>query len=147
MTQVSKIPLRKEIEKRMYDVFLDSIAMVHTRSQVQKLLMDWLSPTEKVMLAKRLSIALLLTKQYNQRQIAKLLHVGLETVNKVNKVLTHGDGGYMMVLSVFLKQEKQEAFWEKIDDARADIFPPRHRDWSKWRKERWENKMRGKKPY
>lgn len=147
MTQVSKIPLRKEIEKRMYEVFLDSVAIVQTRTQVQQLLTDWLSPTEKIMLAKRLSIALLLTKQYKQRQIAKLLHVGLETVNKVSRVIAQGGGGYEMVVSVFLKQEKQEAFWEKIDDALADMFPPRHRDWSRWHKERFEEKLLNKKSY
>ena len=48
MTQVSKKPLRKEIEKRMYEVFLGSVAMVQTQPQVEKLLSDWLSSSEKI---------------------------------------------------------------------------------------------------
>lgn len=147
MTQVSKIPLRKEIEKRMFDIFLDSIATVRTKRQAENFLSDWLSPTERIMLAKRLSVALLLTKQYDQRSIAKLLRVGLETVNKVNKVLNHGSGGYGMIVGTFLREEKSNVFWEKIDDALANLFPPRHRDWGMWRKERWEQKLQNNKPY
>ncbi len=147
MTQVSKIPLRKEIENRMFEIFLDSVAIVNSRSQVERLLKDWLSPTEEIMLAKRLSIALLLPKKYDQRAIAKLLCVGLETVSKVNRALQSGRGGYEMVASVFIKQEKSNEFWQKIDDTLADLFPPHHRNWSKRRRERWEEKMRSQKPY
>lgn len=147
MTQVSKIPLRKEIEKRMLEIFLDSMVLIQTKQQAEKLLKDWLSPTEEVMLAKRLSIALLLEKQYDQRSISKLLHVGLETVSKVSRSLRSGKGGYTLVVDKFIQQEKSDVFWEKIDDVLADLLPPRHRNWSRWRKERWEEKMRDKKPY
>ena len=147
MTQISKYPVNKEIEKRIMEVFLDTMAMVTTRNQAQQLLNDWLSPTEKIMLAKRLSIALLLTKKYDQRSVAKLLRVGLETVNKVNRALQSGTGGYDMITSAFLKQEKNEAFWEKVDDVLADFFPPDHRNWSQWRKDRREKKMAVKKPF
>ena len=147
MTQISKYPLHKEIEERMLEIFFDSVVMVQTRSQVQKLLDDWISPTEKIMLAKRLSIAMLLTKGYEQRSIAKALRVGLETVSKVSRALQKGTGGYDMVISVFLKQEKQAAFWEKIDDALTDMLKPHHRNWSTWRKERWEEKIKNRKPY
>jgi uncharacterized protein YerC len=147
MTQVSRIPIRKEIENRMFEVFLESIAMVHTKEQVEKLVEDLLSPTEKIMLTKRLSIALLLLKQYDQRLISKLLHVGLETVSKVSRALRSGSGGYSMVVSSIMRQEKYQAFLTKIDDLLADLFPPYHRDWSSWRKKRWEEKIRRTKPF
>lgn len=147
MTQISRIPLSKEIEKRMMEVFLDTVVMVSTKKQVEKLLNDWLSPTEKIMLAKRLSIALLLEKQYDQRSIAKLLKVGLETVSKISRQLHNGTGGYEMIVSAFLKEEKSEAFWNKVDDTLADLFPPRHRNWSQWRRERWEAKIKNKKAF
>lgn len=146
MTQISKYPLRKEIESRMYEIFLDTLASVSTRTQVLKLIQDWLSPTERVMLAKRLSIALLLLKKYDQRSISKLIHVGLETVSKVSGNMKHGEGGYEMVLKSFLKQKKADAFWEKVDELLADLMPP-HRNWSHWRKDRWDEKVRKKKAF
>lgn len=147
MTQVSKYVVKKDVEERMYEVFLDSVGMVKTRGQVVKLIDDLFSPTEKTMLAKRLSIALLLFKKYDQRAIAKILRVSLATVNKISQALQKGTGGYTMVVSSIAKQEKFHAFLTQIDDAIVDPFPPTHRNWSHWRRERWEEKMRDQKPY
>lgn len=146
MTQISKYPVRQTIEQRMFEVFLDSIAMVKTQDQVKMLINDLFSHTERVMLAKRLSIALLLLKQYDQRSISKLLRVGLETVSKVSRSLRTGAGGYAMVTSAIMRQEKYHEWIEKIDDTLAELFKP-HRDWSSWRKDRWETKIRNRKPF
>ncbi len=67
MTQVSKIPLHKEVENRVYEVLMESIAVARSHETVNKLLNDLLSPVERLMIAKRLSIALLLMKKYDQR--------------------------------------------------------------------------------
>lgn len=146
MTQISRYPVRKVIEDRMFEVFLDSIAMVKARDQVRMLIDDLFSHTERVMLAKRLSIALLLLKQYDQRSISKLLRVGLETVSRVSRALRTGTGGYSMVASAIIRQEKYHEWLEKIDDALAELFKP-HRDWRSWRKARWEAKMHSHKPF
>lgn len=146
MTQVSKRLLRKDIEDRVYDVLLESIASVKSKGAVDKLLDDLLSPTEKIMLAKRTAIALLLAKKYNQRTIAALLRVGLETVSKVSRVMQKGSGGYGFVVSSIIRNEKMSIFLEKIDDALAELFKP-HRDWSSWRKARLEAKIRNAKPF
>jgi len=147
VTQVSKYPLRKEIEERMYEVFLDSIGMVQNRQQVSKLINDLLSSTEKTMLAKRLSIALLLIKQYDQRSISGILHVSLGTVNRVRIMLDSGNGGYLMVISVLMKQEKYASFINKIDDVLAEIFTPYKSNLRDWRRGRWEEKMKSQKPF
>ena len=147
MTQVSRFPLRKEIEERIYDVFLESIGMVRSRSEVVSLIDDLLSPTEKTMLAKRLSIALLLAKNYDQRTISKTLKVGLETVNKVNRSMRSGKGGYQMVSGNIIRNEKFQEFIQKIDNFINDVFPPKGRDWRQWRQNRWEEKQRNKKPF
>jgi uncharacterized protein YerC len=145
MSQVSRYPLRKEIENRMYEVFIDSISRVTTELQVEKLINDLLSPTEKVMLAKRLAIALLLLKEYDQRTISKVLRVSVDTVNKVNRSLKFGSGGYSMVIKPILEKEKQDTFWEKVDDKLAIISLPHHRNWGDWKKERWEDRIKKKK--
>lgn len=148
MTQVSKYPVGKEIEKRMFEVFLDSIGMVKTRGQVEKFIDDLFSPTERLMLSKRLSIALLLLKKYDQRTVAKILKVSLGTVNKVSLVLQKGSGGFDLVVKTILRQEKFNDFLKKIDDTLANIIPPpKGSDWKRWRRERWEEKIRNRKPF
>ena len=146
MTQVSKYPLRKEIEKRMFEVFLDSVAMVTTRNKVMKLLTDLLSPTEQTMLAKRLAIALLLTKKYDQRSVMGVLKVSLGTVNKINRALKNGSGGYDMVISSMIKQEKFQEFIDKLDDALTELLVM-GRKVPTLRQKHWEEKRERQKPF
>lgn len=145
MTQISKFPVRKEIEERIYEVFLECIGMVRSRGEVASLIEDLLSPTEKTMLAKRISIAFLLAKKYDQRTISKTLKVGLETVSKVSRSMRSGKGGYRMVTGNIMRNEKLKEFVQKIDDFINDVFPPKGRDWRNWRKDRWEEKRRNRK--
>ena len=147
MTQVSKHPLRKEIQERVYEEFTESLAMVKSKGQVDRLVDDLLSPTEKTMLAKRLSIALLLMKKYDQRAVSRVLKVSLGTVSKVSSAMQKGNGGYAMVVGSILKGESLRAFLQKLDDALADLMPPANRNWSNWRRERWEAKMEDQKPF
>ncbi len=146
MTQVSKYLVKKDIEERMFDIFLDSIAMVKTRGQVEKLIDDLLSPTERTMLAKRLAIALLLLKKYDQRAVSSILKVSLTTVNKISRALQKGTGGYGMVIAALVRQERFRAFLEKLDDMLAD-FVTVGRKMPHWRRERWEAKLKNKKPF
>lgn len=146
MTQVSKYPLRKEIEKRMFEVFLDSIAMVKTRDKVEKLVTDLLSPTEKTMLAKRLSIALLLYKKYDQRSIVRVLKVSLSTVSRISRSLQQGSGGYAMVISSMLQKEEFQGFLDKLDDALADMFTVGLK-LPHWRRRRWEEEIQDRKTF
>lgn len=147
MTQVSRIPLRKEIEQRVYEVLMESIAVARSRNTVTRLLDDLLSPTERLMIAKRLSIALLLLKKYDQRTISRWLKVSLGTVSKVSLALQKGRGGYQAVIGSILRKEELKALIEKIDDALADMFPPVSRDWHHWRRQRWEAKIADQKPF
>jgi len=147
MTQVSKKFLKKDIEARVYEVLLESIATATSKGSVAIFLDDLLSPTEKLMLAKRLSIALLLSKGYNQRSVCSILKVGLETVNRVSRSMQKGSGGYAQVTKTIIQNEKLKSFLQKIDDTLADILPPSHRNWSSWRRERWEEKVKATKPF
>lgn len=147
MTQVSRIPLRKEIENRIFEIFLTSLARVRRKTEVEIFIDDLLSPTEKIMLAKRLSIALLLVKRYDQRTISELLKVSLSTVNRVSLRLQLGGKGYLRVIQEIIKDEKNDQFWQKLDDMIGGILPPKGTDWRNWRRQRWEKKMSRIKPF
>lgn len=147
MAQVSKIPLRKEIEKRVFDLFLEAVGEVKEKSEVSVFLNDLLSPTEQLMLAKRLSIALLLHKGYDQRTICQILKVSLGTVNKVSLLLKLEGEGYRRMIKKVITREKTEEFWQKIDDFLTELAPPKGRNWSNWRRERWIEKQKRHKPF
>lgn len=147
MTQVSRIPLRKEIQNRVFEIFLISLAKVHKKEDVEIFIQDLLSPTEQMMLAKRLSIAYLLIRKYDQRSISKLLKVSLSTVNRVSLRLQLNGEGYEKVFRGISQEEKTNEFWQKLDDFINEIIPPKGRNWNNWQKQRWQERMSRQKPF
>ena len=147
MTQVSKIPIRKEIEKRIQEIFISSISKVHSSDEVYRFISDLFSPVEQLMLEKRIAIAFLLYKGYNHRTISKLLKVSLSTVNRVSYKLQYGDKGYLRVITKIMVGEKMGEFFQKIDDFIGDLLPPKGRSWSDYRREQWVNKLKRQKPF
>jgi uncharacterized protein YerC len=147
MTQISRYPLQKQVEERVYEVLMESVAAANNSVSVNCLLEDLLSPTERLMIAKRISIALLLIKKYDQRTISKWLKVSLATVSKVSLVLQKGKGGYQTIIGSLLNKEELNKFIQRIDDAIADFLPPMSRNWRHWRKARWESKISNQKPF
>lgn len=113
MTQVSKYPLSKDVYERVFDVFLKTIVGLRTKKEVTKFLEEFLSPTEQIMLAKRLSIALLLEKNYDYRQIARILRVSTATVASVVLAYRYGDE-FKGIIRRILQDEKMEEFWTNV---------------------------------
>lgn len=116
MTQVSKYPLPEDLEKQMFSLFFQALADLRLPSDVAEFLDDLLSPVEKTMLAKRLAIAILLVKDYDQRSISRTLKVSLTTVSKINFWFKNKGRGYKKVIDRFLKEEKWQDFWQKLGD-------------------------------
>ena|SRR3989338_153191 len=147
MIQVSKQFLGKEIEKRVFEIFLSALSNIRGKEKIEIFLADFLSPTEKIMLAKRLSIAFLLHKGYDQRAISKILKVSLSTINRVSLRLQIGGEGYTKVISEIILNEKVDEFWYKLDDLISGLVPPKGRSWKHWRREQWEKKASRQKPF
>lgn len=140
MAQVSKYPLSKESEERIFEVFWQTIADLKTKETVKKFLEDLLSSTEKTMLAKRLAIAILLTKGHDYRSISKTLKVSTATIMLINTWLKQGGQGYKMVIQKLLKREKSEEFWDNLEETVSKILPPTYgTNWSKKRKEQYQS--------
>jgi len=146
MAQVSKYPLRKEIEERIFEVLLKTIADLKKPEEVDEFLEDFLSPVEKIMLAKRLAIVVLLGKGYDYRGIREILKVTPGTVSGVNLKLKYGGRGYKKVVEKFLGEEKIEKLFEKIDEVLFQTLPPKGRSWKEWGRKKWLAKMESNQP-
>jgi len=116
VTQISRRALGPDVQKRIYEIFVDVLKEVQTSSEVQSLLEDFLTPTERVMLPKRLFIAYLLLKGYNHRTISSYLKVSFTTLNRVSTALKTGGQGYTLVLKRLQKQEKIEKILKQIEE-------------------------------
>lgn len=105
MTQVSSYPISKEVADRIFELFLKSLIAIKTNDQADQFISDLLTPTEKIMLSKRLAIAFLLEKGYDYKEIQQLLKVSSATISSVNIVRIHGSRGYIKLLQQIMKEE------------------------------------------
>ena len=152
MTQVSKYPISKDVYERIYDVFLRTLVDLKTKEEVDSFLKEFLSPTEQIMLAKRLAIALLLAKGYDYRQTAKILRVSTSTVGAVGILYKYGgaDGGYKKVINRLLKDEKIEEFWQNAAGKILNLVPDnvsKGQEWVYLKKALRKRKYKNRKPF
>ncbi|MBI4999422.1 hypothetical protein HZB97_01475 [Candidatus Gottesmanbacteria bacterium] len=147
MPQVSKYPVSTDVYNRIFEILFNAIAEVKSPYDVREFFEDFLSPTERIMLAKRLAIAVLLAKNYDYRAISKILRVSPATIAAVNVFFRYAGQGYKKVVKRILNEEKQEEFWNKLDDLLSETIPPRGRNWTYWRQEREKMKRERRKPF
>lgn len=150
MSQISRNPVRADVYKRMYEIFLDAIADVRNRTDVEEFVRDFLTPTERVMLPKRLAIAFLLSKGYEQRLISRYLKVSFTTITRVSNQLREAGAGYRRVIQKILVDERLVDFIEKIDDALAALLGPAgpgSSNWGRWKADRWRKKREAQRPF
>ncbi|MDO8461171.1 MAG: Trp family transcriptional regulator [bacterium] len=113
MTQVSKYPISKEVYDRIFEIFLKVLVKIKDPIEAEEVTQSLLTPTERIMLAKRLSIAFLLAKGYKFREIQKVIKVSLATVASVNFVRQYGSVGYKKIIEKIMQEEKVRDFLEK----------------------------------
>ena len=114
MTQVSKFKLREDVWERIFDLFSESILSIRNRKELNGFLEDFLSPTERIMLAKRFAITVLLAKGNDYRSISTLLRVTPSTIAKMNLVMKYEDKGLNFVVEKILKRDATRIIWEEI---------------------------------
>lgn len=143
MPQVSKWWLSKDIEEKMFALFFQAFARLSKPVDIAKFLNDLLGPVEKIMLAKRLAIAVLLRRGYDYESIKQTLRVSSETIARVNISLNYGGEGYTMVVDEILKDRRMREFWEKIEDVLTTFIPPVTVLPRALHKHKWERKAKG----
>lgn len=134
MSQVSGYPIHKKVEERMFEIFKFTISSLKNDQEIEDFLEDFLSPVEKIMLSKRLAIAILLAKGYTYPSIATILRVTPSTIAMVSLRLKYSGKGYKKMVEKILSDEKKDNFWQKIEDILAKIPHAKGSDWSYQRK-------------
>lgn len=143
MAQLSKRVLQKNVEEKILDLFWTSISMLSAKEKVALFLDDLLSPTEKLMLGKRLAIAFMLMKGYDYPSINNRLKVSDSTIWNVKTNLTYKGKGYKMVIEQIMNKEKWGKFWQDLDHFFEQVLPPRYgTNWKEARRKQWEKRSK-----
>lgn len=147
MSQVSGFPIHKKVEERMFEIFKSTISSLKNSQEIDDFLEDFLSPVEKIMLSKRLSIAILLAKGYTYPSIANILRVTPSTIAMVSLRFKYSGKGYKRMVERILSAEKRDNFWQKIEDVLSNIPHAKGSDWSYQRKNYEKQKLAKQKAF
>ncbi|HLB60782.1 MAG TPA: Trp family transcriptional regulator [Patescibacteria group bacterium] len=143
MTQVSKYPMHPDLERRMFDIFYQTIAELKSKDQVRIFLYDLLSPTERTMLSKRLAIATLLLKGNSYDMIRSTLKVSTSTIVTIKRWLDEEGRGYKKAIEKLLRKESVEAFADKVEEIIEKVIIPRPGiNWSSERSNSWHKRAK-----
>ena len=112
MTQISKRQLSKQMEEMVYATFWETTAKLTKPDEVDFFFSDLFTPAERINFIKRLSIAVLLYKGYDWRQICDLLKVSPNTVAKISIRLK--GSGFKMFFNKVEKEENWGQFWKNL---------------------------------
>lgn len=109
MPHLSKNILSPQKEMELLKTFDIILARITKADEMKTFLLTLLTPTERLMLAKRLMIAVLLKENLNETNIAEILHVTRGTVYKSKLFLEARGEGYEVAFKVLndvkLKEE------------------------------------------
>lgn len=149
MAQVSKYPISKEVYDRCWELFAKTLVGIKTSNDAQQIIEDLLTPIERIMLIKRLAIAVLLTQNYEYREITKLLRVSFPTISMVNRSLQFGNDGYKKAIAKILKDEKLQEFFNNTLQKIVALPATGGKGSGVWRylKKELENKSKDRNPF
>ncbi|MCX6705124.1 MAG: Trp family transcriptional regulator [Candidatus Woesebacteria bacterium] len=142
MSQVSKRKLDKEIENEMFIQFWNSLSKIEGPKSASDFFSDLLTNTEKYMLAKRLTCAILLVRNRSATDIRNSIHITYSTIGSVASWVKNAKPGTQQILIQISKEQSWQKIIDQID-ALLDKLPPRYgSDWSQAGKKKYEQAIK-----
>jgi len=115
MTKVSRLPLRKDVWDRIFKLFVGTLSDQKDKKKLSKFIDDFFSPTEKIMFAKRLAAAVLLSKGHDYTSIRNILRVSPPTIAKLSLKIKYGGEGLKPVIEDIFRKEANQILWKEIE--------------------------------
>ena len=121
MPHISSKKLKKETLNKLYNQFGRAFEKSARNSQTKFFLVDLLTKTEKIMLAKRFAVIYLLSQEVPYSYIAESLNMSYTTVNKMG--LKYDLGKYSSILKS--TQKEKNDIWIILEKILRAGLPPR----------------------
>lgn len=124
MPQISRRKMNGNIEQKVFSLFSEVLTNLNKKGEVESFLADLLSPTERIMLAKRLSIVLLLDRGYNYAEIGDILKVSKDTIGRISTWVGRGGRGFDVAIGKINSKEKRQEFLLDLEKLIAKLIAP-----------------------
>ena len=115
MGRISRRVLDRQVEEQVFETLWEAVSEVKGRTNVQAFLNDLLTPVERVMVAKRLAIAVLLLKKMAYGEIVDLLKVSNETIARIALIIKNSQG-FNIAIDKVIRSEAGREIWREIEN-------------------------------
>jgi uncharacterized protein YerC len=131
MTQVSKRIISKDKTERIFDIFLNTLFKIRSKKDMAEFLRCYLTPTEQIMLSKRIAIAFLLAKKHDYGTISDKLKVSTSTIRNVAISYKYNDV-FKATVDRSLRDDNINNFVELIAEQLVGVFATASKGGGSW---------------
>lgn len=136
MTRISKHKLKEQVLKKLFTLFFTAVGKKKAEHDFLSVIEDLLSPTERVMIAKRVAIVYLCSRAIDYVTIANTLKVAPATIARYARV-TKKASGLTRALRHLLRVDKTATLLDEL----LDFLVPPGTPGANW-SAAWERKRR-----
>lgn len=123
MPHISPFRFPKEDVNRLSGKIVEAALLIRNKKELTAFFDDLLTSTEKVMLGKRLLIAMFLEHDYTYQEIRRVLKVGETTIAAISEKLQQKGDGFHIAVKKLQRQEKIEAIFDAFERLMKSIPP------------------------
>jgi uncharacterized protein YerC len=149
MAQVSIQYVKPEIRNKLQSLLVDCVSRCSQATVAADFIGDLLTDTEKIMISKRIGIALMLLKRVGAREISERLKVSFPTIYRVKTWLSVKGSGYRSLLESILKEDsaRQRAHQSALRDTESSPLWFGRTNWKSARKRQWDRVKQTEVPF
>ena len=146
MPHISRKPLKKEVWARVFDLFLEGVALTKSTKEAKLFVTGFLTPTEQIMLAKRFAVFFLLEKKVAPVEIGEVLNITLATIRRIDlwrKTLSEQQK--KLIRRLLRRKEIRNLLVDTFKEFYyGRPIPPYGVDWREWWREKvkWEKEQK-----
>ncbi len=122
MSQVSRRLLNKETKNKIDSLLIESLTTFSSKEAVSDFISDLLTPTEKIVLSKRLAIAYLLIKGYSYNIIKSTLKVSSPTIGAISIILKNKGQGLRNAINKISQRRGVKNIFTEIGEIAIDLL-------------------------
>lgn len=112
MTRISKRQVEDKVMNKIYTLLFETVGKKSNKKDFFSILNDVLSPTEKIMVGKRVGIMFLLLKNIEYEMISDVLKVSSTTVAKFHSIIKKSKKIKEVLSSIVTKEKLFEVLME-----------------------------------
>ncbi len=123
MAKVKVYSIPKEERYQIVGEFFDIVSQLKTKQDVIDFFIGVLTPSESLMIARRVQVAKLLTKGESYKEVRVEMKVSPKTIQNVYHWLNERDEAYKKLMLKYLKKSKKNKKQIRYYESELDKYP------------------------